>query len=176
MIKNKMFMSLRGAIFATWQSLTARLLRQSLCSFLAMTVVLCFLTAGCNKTSKTNRVCYKNNCYAVELAISNPEKEKGLQDRDVLDKNGGMLFAFDGRNPASFWMKKTLIPLDMLWLDYSGQIIYIEHDAPPCEQDPCPLYGPKTPAAYVLEINAGEAARLDMHVGERLDIHIPNSK
>jgi uncharacterized membrane protein (UPF0127 family) len=110
------------------------------------------------------------------LAISEQEKVKGLQDRDSLGKNSGMLFAFDGRDPHLFWMKKTLIPLDILWLDYAGQIIYIEHDATPCEKDPCPLFGPKTPSSYVLEINAGEAARLDMHVGERLDVHIPNSK
>ncbi len=129
---------------------------------------LCALSAGCRILPKENQACYKSRCYCVEIAISDEEKAKGLQQRESLDKDKGMLFALSGERPQKFWMKDTLIPLDMLWLDYTGQIIYIEHDAVPCEKDPCSIYGPDVPASYVLEVNAGEASRLDMRVGERI--------
>ncbi len=140
---------------------------------LAMTVIcVCFFT-GCQAHAKENKACFKKTCYVVELAISDEEKMRGLQKREHLDKNKGMLFALSGNGPQKFWMKDTLIPLDMLWLDYTGQIIYIEHDAVTCEKDPCPVYGPDVPAAYVLEVNAGEAGRHGMHIGDRIDIRIP---
>lgn len=137
-----------------------------------MIAILVLMFSGCSQRAKENRACFKDNCYVVDLAISDEEKEKGLQNRDHLAKDRGMLFALAGNAPQKFWMKKTLIPLDILWLDYTGQIIFIEHAAVPCEKDPCPVYGPSVPASYVLEINAGDAARLDMRVGDRIDIRI----
>jgi len=73
-----------------------------------------------------------------------------------------MLFVFPQSRQQSFWMKDTLIPLDMIWLDYKRRIIYIERDVPPCQSDPCPTYRPSTEAMYVLEVNAGlaEAQRI----------------
>lgn len=137
----------------------------------------CILTclsvlAGCHSRPNENTVCYKKECYSVELAISDEEKMRGLQHRDRLAENHGMLFALDGRSPQKFWMKETLIPLDMIWMDYDGRIIYLEHDAVPCEKDPCPVYGPDVPASFVLELNAGEAARLDMRKGERINLDL----
>lgn len=133
-------------------------------------------SGGCRSGEKENQACYKNQCYVVELAIFEDKRIKGLQERDHLDKNNGMLFALDGRAPHKFWMKDTWIALDMLWLDYTGKIIYIEHAAVPCEKDPCPTYGPNVPASYVLEINAGQAAQRDMQVGERITLVLKNVK
>lgn len=131
---------------------------------------------GCRARAKENHACYKNHCYVVELAISEEQRIQGLQERDHLDKNSGMLFALDEQTPRKFWMKDTWIPLDMVWLDYMGKIIYIEHAAVPCEKDPCPTYGPNVPASYVLEINAGQAAQQDMRVGERITLVLRNVK
>lgn len=131
---------------------------------------------GCRARAKENRACYDKQCYMIELAISEQQKTKGLQEREHLDKNAGMLFALDGRTVRKFWMKDTLIPLDMLWLDYTGKIIYIEHAAVACEKDPCPTYGPDVPASYVLEINAGQSAQRDMRVGERITLVLQNVK
>ncbi len=128
--------------------------------------------SGCNAQAKENKACYKNHCYVVELAISDEEKMRGLQNRDHLDKDKGMLFALSGKASQKFWMKETLIPLDMLWLDFDGKIIYIEHAAAPCEKDPCPSYGPNQSAFYVLEINATQAAAHDMRVGERISLEL----
>lgn len=128
---------------------------------------VCFL-GGCHGLNRGNRACFKKTCYGVELAISDEQKMKGLQNRGHLDKDKGMVFVLKGDAPEKFWMKKTLIPLDILWLDYDGKIIYIEHAAVPCEQDPCPAYGPAVAAFYVLEISGGEAATHDMRVGDRI--------
>ncbi|MCB9757388.1 MAG: DUF192 domain-containing protein [Candidatus Omnitrophica bacterium] len=140
--------------------------------FLLFSILL--FSSGCRSREKENLACYKKQCYVIELAISEKERLKGLQEREYLDKNAGMLFALDGRTVRKFWMKDTLIPLDMLWLDYTGQILYIEHAAVPCEKDPCPTYGPDVPASYVLEISAGQAAQKDMRVGERITLVLKN--
>ena len=171
---------LRGAVGD--EAISYRLLRRPSASSqwnsrslgFAMIAILVLIFSGCNQHAKENKACFKGNCYVVELAISDEERMKGLQNRDVLEKNKGMLFALVGNVPEKFWMKKTLIPLDILWLDYAGQIIFIEHAAVPCEKDPCPVYGPAVPASYVLEINAGEAARLDMRVGDRITLELKN--
>lgn len=133
----------------------------------------CFL-GGCHAPVKQNKACFKNTCYVVELAISEEQKTKGLQKRETLDKDKGMLFVFDGHSSQKFWMKDTLIPLDMLWLDYDGKIIYIEHAVSPCEKDPCPVFGPNARASYVLEINAAQAAQHDMRVGDRVSLELKN--
>ncbi len=177
----KKIMSLRGAVQifkATKQSLRdcfALLVPQGLAA-LAMTIVCVNLLTGCNAQPKQNKACFKNTCYIVELAISEEEKTNGLKKRETLDKDKGMLFVFDGRSSQKFWMKDTVIPLDMLWLDYDGKIVYIEHAASPCEKDPCPVFGPNARASYVLEINAAQAAEHDMRVGDRIDIRIPQDK
>jgi uncharacterized membrane protein (UPF0127 family) len=65
-----------------------------------------------------------------------------------------MLFIFDVEQIHSFWMKNTHIPLDILRINSSLQIVDIQA-AQPCESDPCPSYIPSAPAQYVLEINQG---------------------
>jgi uncharacterized protein len=79
-------------------------------------------------------------------------------NRTAMDENGGMLFIFPKIAARPFWMKDTLIPLDMIWLDDTGKVVHIHRDVPPCppaQGDTCPAYGPKEPTArYVLELNA----------------------
>lgn len=157
---------LQTACRAMWQSL------RDFFAALTLTIVYVNLFTGCNAQAKENKACFKNTCYVVELAISDEEKMKGLQNRDHLDKDKGMLFVLKGDVPQKFWMKKTLVTLDILWLDYDGKIIYIEHAAVPCEQDPCPTYGPAQAAFYALEINGGQAAAQDMRVGDRILIEL----
>lgn len=77
-------------------------------------------------------------------------------NREFLAEDAGMLFVFERMRPfRSFWMKNTLIPLDMIWIDDSQRIVHIEEDVPPCEVENCPTYSPgATESSYVLEINA----------------------
>ena len=139
-------------------------------SYLVLAAVV--VMAGCGAGQSSNRACYKAQCYKLEIAMSEKQKSQGLQHRDHLDKDTGMLFFMRGVKTPKFWMKETLIPLDIIWLDEEGKIFYIEHAAVPCEKDPCPTYGPNASAAYVLEVNSGEASRLDMRLGERIDLQL----
>lgn len=106
----------------------------------------------------------------IELAIDPETRARGLMYRESLQPGRGMLFVFPERGIHSFWMKNTLIPLDILWLDEDARILHIESDVPPCQLDPCPSYGPDFEASYVLEIGSGEAARYGLQAGERLEL------
>jgi len=127
-----------------------------------------------SKKLNISEVCFKSNCYSVELAMTDTERERGLMYRDRLDLGNGMLFVFDSDGIYPFWMKNTLIPLDMIWLDGDGKVVYIYKNARPCEEeDECSNIIPPDSARYVLEINAGEADRIGLKEGDEL---ILNSK
>ncbi len=81
-------------------------------------------------------------------------------NREYLADDEWMLFVFDKPGIYSFWMKNTLIALDIIWLDEDYNIIYISSDTPPCKSDPCPWYWPKQSAQYVFEINGGLSQKL----------------
>jgi YVTN family beta-propeller protein len=104
----------------------------------------------------------------VEVPDDVDEHRRGLMFRQHLPWNSGMLFAYNSEEPRSFWMKNTLIPLDMIFVDDNSEIIDIKENVPPCEQDPCPSYPSKEPAQYVLEVNAGFAQQNRVQIGDRL--------
>jgi uncharacterized membrane protein (UPF0127 family) len=80
-----------------------------------------------------------------------------------------MLFLYhDEPGEVGIWMKNTWISLDIVFLDDTGAIISITENAPPCEADPCPTYGPGQIAHAVLELTAGTAARHGLTAGDRL--------
>ncbi len=103
----------------------------------------------------------------VEIADDNNEREKGLMLRESLDENSGMLFVFEKEEPQTFWMKNTLISLDIIFIDKNNKIIGIEK-AEPCKQDPCALYRSSGPAKYILEVNAGFSAKNKISVGDKV--------
>ncbi len=106
----------------------------------------------------------------AEIAATEPERERGLMFRESLGQNAGMLFVFDEPGLHAFWMKNTLIPLDMLWLDLGGRIVSIAESAQPCKTPECPTYPPHAPASYVLEVNAGFTRKHQLRVGDTLAI------
>ena len=106
--------------------------------------------------------------FQVEIAQTLQERERGLMYRRELPRDQGMLFV-QSPGPAVFWMKNTYIPLDLLYFDINGWLSQIEADVPPCATPTCPLYPSDTrEVRYILEINAGEAARRGIRVGDRL--------
>ena len=106
--------------------------------------------------------------FEVEMAQTPEERERGLMFRRKLPQDRGMLFV-QSPGPAAFWMKNTYIPLDLLYFDADGQLLQIEAGAPPCATPSCPIYpSDTTTVRYILEINAGEAARRGIRVGDRL--------
>ena len=106
--------------------------------------------------------------FNVELARTPAQRQRGLMFRQDMPRESGMLFMQEA-GPAVFWMKNTHIPLDILYFDAEGRLLEIVAAAPPCHTPECPLY-PSTSAAvrYILEINAGEAARRGIQAGDRL--------
>jgi len=106
--------------------------------------------------------------YFVELARTPDEQAQGLMFRESLPERAGMLFHFSDKSTHHFWMKNTMIPLDMIWLDDAGKVIFVSADTPPCKTDPCPSYGPDAPASNVLEIAGGMAAKEKVTVGSSL--------
>ena len=84
----------------------------------------------------------------------------------------GMLFVFSESRRQGFWMKDTRIPLDIIWMDDSRRVTFIAAGAPPCMMDSCPSYTPDKESLYVLEVNAGEAARSGIHPGDQARFHI----
>jgi uncharacterized membrane protein (UPF0127 family) len=106
--------------------------------------------------------------YTIELALSPEQQEQGLMFRESLPEKTGMLFVFPETAPHHFWMKNTMIPLDMIWMDKTGKVLFIAADTPPCKADPCKTYGPDFPAKSVLEIAGGMAKREGVTVGAKL--------
>jgi len=104
--------------------------------------------------------------YAVEIADDDAERARGLMFRDLLAEGHGMLFIHDREEPQSYWMKNTRIALDILYFDDSRTLVAQQRDVPPCSLgDACPPYPSNAPARYVLELNAGEAERLQLQDG-----------
>ena len=106
----------------------------------------------------------------VEVAADDPSREQGLMYRDRMAADRGMIFVFAANGDYPFWMKNTLIPLDMIWIDDQQRIAHIASDVPPCKADPCPNVPPNATARYVLETNAGIAAKHHLKNGDVLKI------
>ncbi|MFH0877724.1 MAG: DUF192 domain-containing protein [Candidatus Omnitrophota bacterium] len=113
------------------------------------------------------RVCFGNVCLKVELADTQSERQRGLMFRQQLAPQAGMLFIFPRQDMWGFWMKNTLIPLDIIWLDNQGIVVDIVRDAMPVASEEPPTFKPVAAARYVLEANAGFAQRNDIRVGDR---------
>jgi uncharacterized protein len=103
--------------------------------------------------------------FAVELADDPAERAQGLMFREALDPAAGMLFVYESPRQARFWMKNTLIPLDMIFADATGTVTRVHSNAVP--GDLTPIDGGDA-VAFVLEINAGLAARLGIVPGTEL--------
>lgn len=104
----------------------------------------------------------------VEVAADDPTREQGLMYRDRLPDDRGMIFIFPQAGLYPFWMKNTLIPLDMIWIDGQKMAVHVAHDVPPCKADPCPSYSPNANALHVLELAAGVAGKHKVVTGSML--------
>ena len=104
------------------------------------------------------------HAFAVEVARSAEQQERGLMFRRALGANAGMLFPFDPPRPASFWMRNTLIPLDLIFIRPDGTIARIATGAPGSEAQ----IMVDEPLTAVLEIPGGRAAQLGIATGDRV--------
>jgi len=104
----------------------------------------------------------------VEIADEPSEQAKGLMYRTALAENRGMLFVFRKEERLSFWMKNTLIPLSVAFMDSEGRIVDIQ-DMKPLDDDP-PSYVSAEPARYALEVNQGFFEERGVEVGDRAEL------
>lgn len=121
-----------------------------------------------------NTVSINGKKIKVEIAKTDAEREKGLMNRDQLDADSGMLFVFEKAEIQAFWMKETLIPLDIIWIKSSPlglnkivEITTLDPDSP----DYTPQYTPENKANYVLELNAGAINEFGFKIGDKVKIN-----
>jgi len=115
----------------------------------------------------TAKVTIGSTDILLEVATTPEEQAQGLMFRTQLPGDRGMLFNFEEPRVARFWMKNTLIPLDIIFLR-QGRVKHILANVPPCKADPCPVYGPLTEVDQVLELKAGQAKTLGLTVDQSL--------
>lgn len=102
---------------------------------------------------------------AVRVAETPDERSHGLMEVPELPDGAGMWFVYDEDRDGGFWMKNTLVPLDITYVGADGRIVDVA-DAVPCEADPCPTYPPDAPYRHVLEVPGGYLDRIGAEVGD----------
>ena len=102
--------------------------------------------------------------FRVEVARSAAEQSKGLMFRTAMGADEGMIFPMEPPRSASFWMKNTVIPLDIIFIGSDRRILNIAANTVPYSESPVPSAGP---AAAVLELVGGRAAQLGIAPGDQ---------
>jgi len=114
----------------------------------------------------SRKVCFGDSCVDVEIADTSEKRTNGLMFRTELAKDRGMLFVFPESDKQSFWMKNTLLHLDIIWINESFEVVdFIS--ATPCSFDPCLIYVPEQNARYVLEVNKGFVEENNISLGDK---------
>lgn len=146
--------------------------------FRLLVLVSAFALGGCASASG-HWVELGGQRYQVELAQDEATRARGLMFRDEMAADHGMLFIHEREEPQAYWMKNTKIALDILYFDSQRRLVSQQRDVPPCTLgDGCPPYPSTAPARYVLELNAGQANRLQLKDGTELkfDPGIPTTR
>lgn len=111
----------------------------------------------------------KTATYNVEVAVTPREIKQGLMFRATLSPDAGMLFVFDHDTYHLFWMKKTLIPLDLIYISGDGRVVGVRENAVPRSTR---LIKPPGPCMYVLEVNGGQCRRHGIRAGDIVSISL----
>ncbi|NNE79086.1 MAG: DUF192 domain-containing protein [Silicimonas sp.] len=123
------------------------------------------LWAGCSPDRVDLRGDWGQARFSVEVADDGAERSQGLMHRESLPRSAGMLFVYDAPQFVSFWMRNTLIPLDMIFMDATGKVVRVHENAIPLDETG--IEGGEG-IQYVLEINGGLASRLGIEVESEL--------
>ena len=139
-----------------------------------MLTPLLLLLTSCTNTTPASHVApavdLHGQRFSVEFATDEASRVRGLMMRSTLAADHGMLFVFPDTAARAFWMKNTLIPLDILYFDADRRLVSMQLDVPPCTADPCPTYPSSAAARYVLELSAGTAQRIGAKMTDELKI------
>ncbi|TDR23553.1 DUF192 domain-containing protein [Marinicella litoralis] len=139
---------------------------------LSLLGVLVLFLSSCHINQ--HRVTINDITFAVELADDDNKRALGLMYRKEMADDDGMLFIFPDSQMRAFWMKNTLIPLDILYFDANKKIVSISENTPPCKNTSsrCPNYPSLKPTKYVLEINAGLSEKYGFKAGDEMIINL----
>ncbi|MSS74194.1 DUF192 domain-containing protein [Candidatus Pacearchaeota archaeon] len=129
----------------------------SIIFFVIGTITLFLLTEN-----KMPKVCFENSCFEVEIVDDDLERTRGLMFRENLANNMGMLFIFEKLGVYPFWMKNTILSLDIIWINSEFEVVHIEKETVPQSLS---NLNPKVEAKYVLEINAGLSIDKNIEIG-----------
>lgn len=104
---------------------------------------------------------------SLEVAADEPSRERGLSNRRDLPAGSGMAFLFPRDTTVAFWMKDTLVPLQIAFVGGDGRVVGL-FEMPPCRADPCPTYGPTQPYRYAVELPSGAFTAAGIRPGDRV--------
>jgi uncharacterized protein len=102
----------------------------------------------------------------ASVADTDAARARGLMFRETLPADEGMLFVFAQSRRHAFWMRNVLMPLDLIWINEHREIVWLVESAPPCTDEPCPIYIPERPAQYVIEVPGGFTERHGLKTGD----------
>ncbi|NVO23641.1 DUF192 domain-containing protein [Donghicola sp. C2-DW-16] len=123
------------------------------------------LFAECSDSRVNLRGDWGTASFSIEIADDDAERSLGLMHREHMPSSHGMLFVYDRAQPVSFWMRNTLIPLDLLYVDATGTVQEVHENARPLDETPIRSTGPRL---AVLEINGGLSHAMGITVGTQL--------
>lgn len=143
-------------------------------TFFVLILILGALSA-CQKQENPYALLPSGKKISLEIAKTAIEKEIGLMNRLSLEENSGMLFVYEEPRILSFWMKNTLIPLDIIFLDQEKKIVSIETMLPcPKQERNCPITLSKKEGVFALEVNQGKAMGWNLKEGDSIQLYYPN--
>ena len=138
-------------------------------------LVITVACGGADETPRrpTSAVSFEGNdaVLYVDVADTPQEQEKGLMRVEKLPSDQGMAFVFDEPSRSTFWMKDTLIPLSIAFVDDTGRVLGLR-DMQPCEADPCPTYGIDQPYVLAIEANLGWFDEAGVEVGDHAKLGV----
>ena len=137
--------------------------------FIKLFAVVLLLASCGKKDDKLSELVFVTSegpvTYQVETATTKEEMSRGLMDRKTLAENSGMLFVLQGQEEIAMWMKDTYIPLDMVFVNQAGKVIWLYKNAEPMSTY---LIRPQTkePLSAVIEINGGDIDKNGIKIGD----------
>lgn len=132
-------------------------------------ITVCLIYSGCQSDKKFVKIQFGKQTFKVEAALTDAQRMKGLMNRKSLDAQSGMLFVYSYEQQLSFWMKNTLIPLDIAFIAGDGHILNIESMEPLDES----TVSSDGKAMYALEMNSGFFEKHNIKVGDRIEFLTP---
>ncbi|MEZ6255482.1 MAG: DUF192 domain-containing protein [Patescibacteria group bacterium] len=141
--------------------------------FLLLVGLLYYFYFSPKPSHETKTVTINKQVITLEVADTTAKRARGLMYRTELPYSSGMLFVFEKEGLYPFWMANTYIPLDIIWLNSDKEIVYINHNTPPCTatgniKAVCTSYNPKKYAKYVIELNGGWAKKNRLNIKDKI--------